>query len=158
MREEPSKTYGFVTDRDRHFEMPTMMRLLHSPAIIERAAQLLGPDLLCWRSQFFLQAPARATPCSGTRPRRTWSRTPWSPRCCRRAGTNSSSSPSGWPSIRRTRPTAACASCPASADAIRSITFGGDEGFYHSKYSMDYDFDNAEVDYIEAKPGEVIIF
>ena len=43
---ENSKTYGFVTPRDRHLEMPRLWEYMNHPAIVERAAQLLGPDLL----------------------------------------------------------------------------------------------------------------
>ena len=43
-----SQTYGFVTPRDRHFEMPRLWNYLKSPAITERIAQLLGPDFEIW--------------------------------------------------------------------------------------------------------------
>ena len=42
---------------DRHLEDPTLLNLLKSPPIIERCAQLLGPDLLIWRSHFFNTPP-----------------------------------------------------------------------------------------------------
>src|SRR5690606_12336280 len=40
-----SQTYNFVTPRDRHFEVPRLWNYMKSPAVTERAAQLLGPDL-----------------------------------------------------------------------------------------------------------------
>ena len=56
-REKVNETYGFVCDRDRHFNMPEMMRIMADPAITERLAQLLGPDIVAWRSQIFHKPP-----------------------------------------------------------------------------------------------------
>ncbi len=39
--------------RDRHLEVDTLLNLFKHPALTERCAQLLGPDLLLWRTQFF---------------------------------------------------------------------------------------------------------
>lgn len=157
VREQPSKTYGFVTDRDRHFEMPSMMEFIHRPAIIERAAQLLGPDLLCWRSQFFYKPPhgdaiqwhqastymvEDALEPALIPPER-----------------NELFQLTVWVAVDPAYKANGClAVIPGTANAIRSVTFGGDEGFYNSRYKMDFDFDTAPVDYIEAKPGQVIIF
>ena len=57
MENENSKTYGFATPRDRHLENPRLWEYMNHPAIVERAAQLLGPDLLCWRTQLFYKGP-----------------------------------------------------------------------------------------------------
>jgi chlorinating enzyme len=43
--------------RDKHLENDELMSLYSHPAIVERMAQLLGPDLLLWRSQFFPKYP-----------------------------------------------------------------------------------------------------
>lgn len=56
-RSEVNSVYGFVADRDRHLEMPEMMRTITHPAITERLAQLLGSDLITWRSQIFYKPP-----------------------------------------------------------------------------------------------------
>jgi non-heme Fe2+,alpha-ketoglutarate-dependent halogenase len=56
-RTEPSEVYGFVTDRDRHLDTPALLELMRSPAITDRLAQLLGPDLVSWRSQIFAKPP-----------------------------------------------------------------------------------------------------
>ena len=58
--EQPSKAYGFVTGRDRHLDCPTVWKLLQRPEWTERLAQLLGPNLLLWRSQLFLKNPGAA--------------------------------------------------------------------------------------------------
>lgn len=43
--------------RDKHLEDPTLLDMYGHPAIVERVAQLLGPDLLLWRTQFFPKYP-----------------------------------------------------------------------------------------------------
>jgi non-heme Fe2+,alpha-ketoglutarate-dependent halogenase len=55
--EQPSKIYGFQSGRDRHLDCESVCRLVMRPALTERLAQLLGPNLLLWRSQVFLKPP-----------------------------------------------------------------------------------------------------
>lgn len=43
--------------RDKHLEDPTLLGLLAHPAVVERVAQLLGPNIFLWRSQFFPKTP-----------------------------------------------------------------------------------------------------
>lgn len=53
----PSDLYGFDTGRDRHLDRQVIYDLITHPAIGERVAQILGPDLLIWRSNFFFKPP-----------------------------------------------------------------------------------------------------
>jgi non-heme Fe2+,alpha-ketoglutarate-dependent halogenase len=53
----PSAVYGFQTGRDRHLDCETVYRLARRPGLSERLAQILGPNLLLWRSQVFLKPP-----------------------------------------------------------------------------------------------------
>lgn len=46
--------------RDRHLEDEALLNLFKQPALTERCAQLLGSDLLLWRTQFFPKAPGEA--------------------------------------------------------------------------------------------------
>jgi non-heme Fe2+,alpha-ketoglutarate-dependent halogenase len=55
--ERPSAIYGFRTGRDRHLDCESVYRLVRRPALTERLAQLLGPNLLLWRSQVFVKPP-----------------------------------------------------------------------------------------------------
>jgi non-heme Fe2+,alpha-ketoglutarate-dependent halogenase len=48
-----STTYGFSTTRDLHLDSPQLMRLVTHPAVVERVAQVMGPNLLVWRSNVF---------------------------------------------------------------------------------------------------------
>ena len=57
MEDTVSETYNFVTPRDRHFECPKLWNFMKDPVITDRVAQILGPDLLCWRSQIFYKGP-----------------------------------------------------------------------------------------------------
>ncbi len=53
----PSAIYGFVTGRDRHLDCECLYQLIKRPELTERLAQILGPNLLLWRSQVFLKPP-----------------------------------------------------------------------------------------------------
>src|SRR5262249_2446157 len=57
--ERPSAIYGFRTGRDRHLDCAWLLRLISRAALTERLAQILGENLLLWRSQVFLK-PAGA--------------------------------------------------------------------------------------------------
>ncbi len=43
--------------RDRYIDVPEFWEVIDTPQIVERLAQLLGPDLLVWRSQIFNKQP-----------------------------------------------------------------------------------------------------
>lgn len=43
--------------RDRFIDRPDFWQIISAPQLVERLAQLLGPDLLVWRSQIFNKAP-----------------------------------------------------------------------------------------------------
>ncbi len=42
--------------RNRHLDLPLVAKICRHPALVERLAVLLGPDLLLWRSNFFIQS------------------------------------------------------------------------------------------------------
>jgi ectoine hydroxylase-related dioxygenase (phytanoyl-CoA dioxygenase family) len=41
---------------DRHLDLPEVWRLCSHPALVERVASLIGPDLILWRTNFQLKA------------------------------------------------------------------------------------------------------
>ncbi|MBE7464654.1 MAG: phytanoyl-CoA dioxygenase family protein [Planctomycetes bacterium] len=41
----------------RHLDDARLYELIHKPALVERAASLLGPDLLCWSTNFWTKEP-----------------------------------------------------------------------------------------------------
>jgi non-heme Fe2+,alpha-ketoglutarate-dependent halogenase len=52
-----SPLYGFETVRDWHLCSPTIHKLVTHPVIANRLTQLLGPDILIWRSDLFPKPP-----------------------------------------------------------------------------------------------------
>jgi len=42
--------------RNRHLDLPLVANICRHPALVERLAALLGPNLLLWRSNFFIQS------------------------------------------------------------------------------------------------------
>jgi Protein involved in biosynthesis of mitomycin antibiotics/polyketide fumonisin len=55
----PSKVYPNAENqlRDRYIDCPEFWEVISAPQLKERLAQLLGPDLLVWRSQIFNKMP-----------------------------------------------------------------------------------------------------
>ncbi|HEY8156632.1 MAG TPA: phytanoyl-CoA dioxygenase family protein [Myxococcota bacterium] len=56
----PSPVYGFRTVRDHHLGCRALFETCRRPAIVERVASILGPDLLLWRSTIFRKLPGAA--------------------------------------------------------------------------------------------------
>jgi len=46
-----------VYDYDRHLDNPFLADLVCRPEIVHRMASILGPDVVCWRSEFFPKYP-----------------------------------------------------------------------------------------------------
>ncbi|XWK88771.1 MAG: phytanoyl-CoA dioxygenase family protein [Phormidium sp.] len=60
--EEYKKHFFYTINKiDRHLDNNRLLNLFKHPAITERAAQLLGPNLLLWRTKFFEVQPGRET-------------------------------------------------------------------------------------------------
>lgn len=56
-----SKVSGFIINsRDKHLQSKKLLQLLTDLNVRERVAQILGPDLLVWRSQYFPKLPGMA--------------------------------------------------------------------------------------------------
>jgi chlorinating enzyme len=50
-------TFNNPVNYDRHLDIPGLSRLVTEPAIVRRFQALLGPDVLCWRTEFFPKNP-----------------------------------------------------------------------------------------------------
>ncbi|MCZ7647712.1 MAG: phytanoyl-CoA dioxygenase family protein [Planctomycetota bacterium] len=50
-------TWGRNVEQMRHLDAEEVRELVAHPAIVGRLQGLFGPDLLCWRSNFFYKAP-----------------------------------------------------------------------------------------------------
>ena len=158
--EGPSEVYpGGDPHRDRHLEMPEMMRLIAHPAITDRLAQLLGPNLICWRSQLFHKPPGN------------------NPVGWHQATTYLFEEEFGEPSVfppdksklfmltiwipadPSTRQNG-CLKIDASSagERTRWMKLGGDVGFHAVNYGPCYEVKEENVHYIPMEPGEVLIF
>ncbi len=42
---------------DRHLDIPGLSKIISEPAIVQRFQNLIGPDVLCWRTEFFPKNP-----------------------------------------------------------------------------------------------------
>lgn len=51
------ESYKIINSANRHLEDSVLRNLFKNPAITERCAQLLGPDVILWRSVFFNLPP-----------------------------------------------------------------------------------------------------
>jgi non-heme Fe2+,alpha-ketoglutarate-dependent halogenase len=45
---------------DRHLDISGLSQLISEPAIVERMQAIIGPDVLCWRTEFFPKNPGDA--------------------------------------------------------------------------------------------------
>ena len=145
--------------RDRHLEMPDMTRLIAHPAITDRCAQLLGPNLLTWRSQLFHKPPGKG------------------PVGWHQATTYMFEEEFGEPSVfppdkdelfmltvwipadPSTRENG-CLKVDTSSTTERTrwMKLGGDVGFHSVNYGPCYEVKEEDVHYVTMEPGEVLIF
>lgn len=51
------KVFGNPVNYDRHLDIPGLSRLITEPAIVRRMQALIGPDIFCWRTEFFPKNP-----------------------------------------------------------------------------------------------------
>ena len=157
-RKAESKHYGFVTDRDHHLSLPTLMEFIRRPAIVERLAQLLGPDLVVWRSQFFYKPPhGKAVQWHQAS---TYLVEDYLEPALIPPDRDDLFQLTVWVAVDPATKANGCLRViPGTADAIRTITFGaGDASFYKASYAMDHDFSKTPAVHLEARPGQAIIF
>jgi non-heme Fe2+,alpha-ketoglutarate-dependent halogenase len=51
------KAFDNPVNYDRHLDIPGLSRLITEPEIVRRMQALIGPDILCWRTEFFPKNP-----------------------------------------------------------------------------------------------------
>lgn len=54
------KVFDNPVNYDRHLDIGGLGRLISEPAIVRRMQALIGPDVLCWRTEFFPKNPGAA--------------------------------------------------------------------------------------------------
>ena len=145
--------------RDRHLEMPEMMRLIAHPAITDRCAQLLGPDLITWRSQLFHKPPGD-NPVGWHQATTYMFEEEFGKPSVFPPDVNDLFMLTVWipadPSTRKN----GCLKVDTSSvtERTRWMRLGGDVGFHAVNYGPCYEVDEADVHYVEMEPGEVLIF
>jgi non-haem Fe2+, alpha-ketoglutarate-dependent halogenase len=152
-----SKTYGFASVRDRHLDSPTIAKLFSNPAITESLAQLLGPDILIWRSQFFNKEPG-APPISwhqaSTYMLEDYKRPILIPQ-----DTSELFQLTVWIAVDEATVENGCVHfIKGTHDRIRTIGVGGKDAFYKINYNIDFEPDPEDIVPVELRPGQFVIF
>lgn len=154
---EISPTYEFKTPRDPHFHMPKVWDFMKSPAITERVAQLLGPDLLVWRTQFFHKGPGSAAiqwhqastfmvedyidpALFPTDRSEIFQLTIW-------VAVDDSTYENGCLEFLR-----------GSHERINPIKFGGKDGFYRASFTLEHPYGDDRIVKLPVRSGQFIIF
>jgi chlorinating enzyme len=51
------KVFDNPVNYDRHLDIPGLSRLITEPEIVRRMQAIIGPDIFCWRTEFFPKNP-----------------------------------------------------------------------------------------------------
>jgi non-heme Fe2+,alpha-ketoglutarate-dependent halogenase len=155
--EKPIVIQGFPSVRDRHLDSQPILDLMRSPAIIERLAQLLGPNLLCWRSQVFHKPPG-GQPIQWHQAStymledRSWP-------ILEPADRNKLFQLTVWIALTESNAANGCvAFVPGTHRRINTIRHGGKTGFYKAMYEFETDADLEKNVKLSMTPGEFVIF
>jgi non-heme Fe2+,alpha-ketoglutarate-dependent halogenase len=156
-RERPSENFGIVTDRDLHLETPAMLEFMRHPAILEVAAQLLGPDLMTWRSQLFFKGPGGRE--IQWHQASTYLLEDYLDPVLVPPDRNQLFQLTVWIALGPATKENGCLQfIPGTHDCIRTIRFGGERGFYQVSFNLEFDRDPARVTTMEMKAGQFVIF
>jgi non-heme Fe2+,alpha-ketoglutarate-dependent halogenase len=152
-----SKTYGFVTPRDRHFENPRLWGYMKHPAITERLAQILGPDLLVWRTQIFHKPPK--APAIQFHQASTFMVEDYQAPGLYPQDRNDIFQLTVWVAVDDATHENGCLDFyRGTHNSIKTIKFGGEEGFYNASFKLEFDRDPAKLVRVPCKSGQFIIF
>lgn len=160
---EENKKYfsGRLNLMDRHLDNPKILNLLRRPEIIDRCAQILGENLILWRSQFFTKTPHK----QGTtwHQANVWLFDDFKEPVAHPADIEEISQLTAWVAITDVTKESGCMKIiPGSHKEIypinidRSGNINNIYGFIGGK--LDYPTESAKVDYIEMKAGQFYLF
>lgn len=157
MEHAKSQTYGFVTPRDPHFENQRIWNYMNSPAIKERVAQLLGPDLLVWRTQIFFKPPK--SPAIQWHQASTFMVEDYQDPALHPANRNDIFQLTVWVAVDDSTLDNGCLDfIRGGHNRVNTIKFGGEEGFYNAAFSLEFDRDPKRIVRVPCKAGQFIIF
>lgn len=160
---EENKKYfsGRLNLMDRHLDSPKILAMLKRPEIVERCAQLLGENLILWRSQFFTKTPTS----SGTtwHQANVWLFDNFKEPVAHPADIEEISQLTCWVAITDVTKESGCMKIiPGTHKEIYPINIDRSEnvnniyGFIGG--ALDYPTESAKVDYIEMKAGQFYFF
>jgi non-haem Fe2+, alpha-ketoglutarate-dependent halogenase len=157
IEKEKSKTYGWATPRDRHFESPRLWNYMKVPAITERCAQLLGPDLLVWRSQYFYKGPK--APAIQWHQASTFMVEDYQDPGIYPPDRSQIFQITVWVAIDDAPSEKGCLRfAEGTHSTVRTIKFGGEEGFYNAAYTLDFRESDQPCVEVPVKAGQFILF
>lgn len=152
-----SKAFGFKTVRDRHLDAPFIMDLFKKPEITEVLAQLLGPDLLLWRSHIFNKPPGAAS--IPWHQASTYMLEDYKRPILHTPDKNILFQLTVWIAVDNTTLENGCLEfIKGSHSKMRKISVGKGDKFYSSQFAMDVDLDTAKIVKMPLKPGQFVIF
>lgn len=155
--EKECPTYEKVTPRDPHFDTPKVWEFMKSPAITERVAQLLGPDLLVWRSQHFYKGPG--APSIQWHQASTFMVEDYMDPAIYPKDLSEMFQLTVWIAVDDSTYENGCLKfLRGSHEAIRTIKFGGEEGFYKANFTLEHDYPDDRIVKVPVKAGQFIIF
>jgi non-heme Fe2+,alpha-ketoglutarate-dependent halogenase len=154
---QDAPAYGFRTTRDRHLDSPRLMEILCHPAIVQRMKQLMGPDLMVWRSNVFEKRAGS--------PEITWHQgttflmeQAYKP-ALEPADKGAMFEIAIWMALDDANAANGCMQVvPGSHHDIGTIRLTGNKQFLDARFEGDYDIDPKDLVGLPCRPGEFVIF
>lgn len=154
---KPSKAFGQVTVRDRHLDLPLLVDLFRASAISDRLAQILGPDLLLWRSQVFNHLPG--TPPVTWHQATSYMSEDYKIPSLEPVDKTELFQLTVWIAIDHATPENGCMQfLPGTHFKTHTVKLGGDNAFYKAAFRLELDIQEKDIVWMELKPGQFVIF
>lgn len=152
-----SKAFGFKTVRDRHLDAPFIMEMFKKPEITEVLAQLLGPDILMWRSHVFNKPPGGAS--IPWHQASTYMLEDYKQPILKTPNKNVLFQLTVWIAVDEATLENGCMEfISGSHSKMRKISIGKGDKFYSSQFQMDVDLEKSKVVPMPLKPGQFVVF
>ena len=139
-----SKAFGIKSVRDRHIDAPFIQDLFSHKNITEVLAQLLGPDILLWRSQVFNQMPG--APPIVWHQSSTYMHEDYKQPILKPQNINELFQLTVWVAVDNATEENGCLQfIPGSHDKIRKVKMNGKNSFYKARFDMDMDVQPSDI-------------
>lgn len=152
-----STAFGRKTVRDRHLDNPALFELFSKNTIVDRLAQLMGPDLVIWRSQVFNQMPG-APPITWHQAT-TYMLEDYQRPVLEPENMNELFQLTTWIAVDEAVIENGCMQfLPGTQTKTRTLKLDAKDGFYAAKFELDRPVTNDQVVSMELKAGQFVIF